>query len=100
MLNSLVVNYLARLRVTSHVTTAIVGRLPIPRDLAPREFDQIAGAARRLARGRDGKTSALLDARVARLYRFSQSEFAHVLATFPLEPAADRARALSAFGEL
>jgi hypothetical protein len=85
MLNSLVVNYLARLRVTSHVTTAIVGRLPIPRDLAPREFDQIAGAARRLARGRDGKTSALLDARVAR---------------FPLEPAADRARALSAFGEL
>ena len=34
--NSFVVNYLVRLRVTTHVTTAIVERLPIPtRDDAP-----------------------------------------------------------------
>ena len=31
LFNSFVVNYLVRLRVTTHVTTAIVERLPIPR---------------------------------------------------------------------
>ena len=31
LFNSLVVNYLVRLRVTTHVTTTIVERLPVPR---------------------------------------------------------------------
>ena len=31
LLNSLVANYLVRLQVTTHVTTALMARLPVPR---------------------------------------------------------------------
>src|SRR5206468_11806428 len=47
LFNSLVVNYLVRLRVSTHVTTAIVERLPLPtRDRAPAAFADIAALAR------------------------------------------------------
>ena len=49
--NSFVVNYLVRLRVTMHVTTATVERLPIPTaEAAPAACREIAGLARLLAR--------------------------------------------------
>jgi hypothetical protein len=91
------VNYLVRLRVATHVTTAIVERLPIPlhKD-APRAFEEVAGLARLLARPRavddEAETRALaqLNARVARLYQLSTAEFDHVLSTFPLESTAAR----------
>jgi hypothetical protein len=101
VLNSLVVNYLVRLRVTTHVSTAIVERLPIPlRDAAPSAVDDIAAAAARLARGWDENVAASLEARVARLYQLSRDEFAHVLDTFPLVPSGERERAASAFDRL
>jgi hypothetical protein len=98
MFNSLVVNYLARLRVTTHVTTAIVERLPIPapRDL-PAGVREIAAIARVLARRNDPRLFARLNARVARMYQLTREEFAHVLGTFPLVPAADRDAALREF---
>ena len=99
LFNSLVVNYLARLRVTTHVTTAIVESLPIPPATDRPELSRdIAALARLLARRPDNARSARLNALVARLYQLTRDEFAHVLATFPLVPRDERDLALSMFG--
>jgi hypothetical protein len=107
LFNSFVVNYLVRLRVTTHVTTAIVERLPIPM------LDEAADAAEiiRIAATLDGvrpgvrlkadptdvvsgfsRTVAFarLNALVAEIYQLDEREFAHILATFPLVPLEDR----------
>jgi hypothetical protein len=91
LFNSLVVNYLARLWVTTHVTTGIVERLPVPRaDQAGPELPRIAAIARLLARRSDVAAFAQLNARVAAIYRLSDDDFAHVLGTFPLIAREDR----------
>jgi hypothetical protein len=96
--NSLVVNYLVRLRVTTHVTTAVIERLPIPtQEEAPAAFDEIAALARVLERRHNAEAFARLNARVARLYQLSADEFRYVLDTFPLVPATDRRLALKMF---
>ncbi len=98
LFNSLVVNYFVRLRVTTHVTTATVERLPIPTaDAAPGAFREIAALARALARKHDVEVFARLNVRVAELYQLTVPEFTHVLDTFPLIPIEDRERALEAF---
>jgi hypothetical protein len=98
LLNSLVVNYLARLRVTTHVTTEIVERLPVPvRDVAPAAFREIGAIARHLSRRNDAELYARLNARVARMYQLSVEELEHVLETFPLIPREDRTRVRDAF---
>ena len=85
LFNSFVVNYLVRLRVTSHVTTAVVERLPIPTmDTAPAAAREIAAIARRLARRDDAAACARLHAVAAKLYQLTAEEFEHVLDTFPL----------------
>ena len=107
LFNSLVVNYLVRLRVTTHVTTAIVERLPIP------TVDKLAGYADEIAklglvfsrRGRADVVSgfsrtrrfARLNALTAGIYQLSEAEFAHVLGTFPLVPQEERDGALAEF---
>ncbi len=100
LLNSFVVNYLVRQRVATHVTTAIVEQLPVPRRQdAPSAFMEIAALAHRLGRERslNERAGALarLNARVAALYQLSREEFAHVLSTFPLVPEDERSRALA-----
>jgi hypothetical protein len=98
MFNSLVVNYLARLRVTTHVTTSIVERLPIPgADQAATAYAEIAAMARCLGRRDDPGVVARLNGRVGRLYELNTEEFAHILGTFPLVPREDRDRAMRAF---
>jgi hypothetical protein len=98
MFNSLVVNYLVRLRVGTHVTTAIVERLPVPQQKdAPAAFRAIAATARQLARRDDPAALARLNAHVARLYQLSREEFEHVVGTFPLVSRDDRDRALREF---
>jgi hypothetical protein len=98
MFNSFVLNYLVRLRVTTHVTTATVERLPVPTwDAAPKACREIAALARILSRRRDPVALARLNALVARLYQLSNSEFEHVLRTFPLVEDAERRRAFEAF---
>jgi len=93
--NSFVVNYLVRLRVTTHVTTAMVERLPIPRrEDGPRVFREIAALSRVLARRPDPAASARLHARVAALYQLTAAEFEHVLGTFPLISSEEREAAL------
>jgi hypothetical protein len=101
LFNSFLLNYLVRLRVTTHVTTAIVERLPVPRADTSPAAREIATLARWL-RGRcdaAGQSAALarLNARVADLYQLNVDEFAHVLSTFPLVAREDRDSALREF---
>ena len=75
LLNSLVANYLVRLQVTTHVTTALMSRLPVPRPAAGSvEFQQLIALARVLERDGLGNTEAYanLNALVARLYGLSR----------------------------
>jgi hypothetical protein len=98
LFNSFVVNYLVRLRVSTHVTTALVERLPIPkREQASRAVGEIAALARLLARRSDPVAAARLQACVAALYQLTVEEFEYVLSTFPLVPDDVRSAALERF---
>jgi hypothetical protein len=98
LFNSFVVNYLVRLRVTTHVTTAIVEQLPIPSEAdAGAAFRSIAALARVVARGGRADASIELQTRVARLYELTRDEFAHILTTFPLIAEQERRHVLDAF---
>ena len=98
LFNSFLLNYLVRMRVTTHVTTAVVERLPVPREAdAPGAFREIAAIAKQLGLRRDPTGFARLNARVAELYRLTHEEFRHVLGTFPLAPADDRDGAFREF---
>jgi hypothetical protein len=89
LMNSFVANYLIRLRVNTHVTVALVSRLPVP--LVPSTtaaYTQLARLARTLA---DGDAAAAdmpeypaLQALAARVYGLSEKELDHILGTFPL----------------
>lgn len=98
LLNSYVANYLVRCRVTTHVSLGIVSRLPVP---VPRRgdplFDDLAEAAAVMERGGSGETAATIQALAAEAYGVSPGDFEHVLASFPLVPADERARAAAAF---
>jgi hypothetical protein len=98
ILNGYVANYLIRMRVGTHVSAAIVARLPVPRpDRQDPLFAAVAGAARLLAAGWNTEVFARLNAAAARLYGLTAPEFGHVVATFPLVDPAERAAAVTAF---
>ncbi len=98
LFNSFVVNYLVRMRVTTHVTTGIVERLPMPTwEGAPSAGRRIAALSRALAKGPHLESQAMLNAHVARLYQLDAAEFEHVLQTFPLIPAEERRAAMDCF---
>jgi hypothetical protein len=98
LLNSFVANFLVRTRVGTHVTTAIVERLPAPRPARGSAAGRrLAALARRLGRAPEDGTAAALQAAAARLYGLSAADFAHVLSAFPLVPEAERRAALTAF---
>ena len=102
LLNSYVANYLIRMRVNTHVTVALVARLPMPvvRDGDP-AFHRLSGLARRLASGatpvEDSGDYAELQAIAATLYGLNAEELEHVLCTFPLVRADVKARVVDAF---
>ena len=84
LFNSFVVNFLVRLRVSTHVTTAVLEQLPMPtRDHAPRAAREIAALARILANRPDPLAHARLQARAPCLYHPTPAGFEHVLSTFP-----------------
>lgn len=99
MFNSFVANYIVRLRVTTHVTVAIVERLPLPKPArGSRDFSIVCACARALADTPDDvDVQARLQAAAARLYALDQAAFAHVLGTFPLIDETVRAAAMAAF---
>jgi hypothetical protein len=99
MLNSFVANYLVRLRVTTHVTVAIVERLPLPKPAATSiAFVRMATLARHLATApEDLDAMARLQALAAEIYQLDAGAFAHILGTFPLVEARLRDAAMAAF---
>ena len=105
LLNSFVANYLIRMRVNTHVTVALVSRLPVPLVRAEHdEFVRLAALSRRLAAGagscEEASEYSELQAIVARLYRLTAEEFEHVLGTFPLVSVEVRQRSLTIFRDL
>ena len=102
MLNSYVANYLVRMRVTTHVSSGVIDRLPVPvpRRTASR-FRDIVESARALAQPTASPAvSAALQARAAREYGLDTSQFRHILSTLPLVNRADRDAALAAFCDI
>jgi hypothetical protein len=81
------------------VNVSIIDRLPVPkpaRDSAV--FRDLASLSVRLAAApADPDAATRLQATAARLYGLTPDEFRHVLDTFPLVPAEDRARAMKRF---
>jgi hypothetical protein len=104
LLNSLVANYLVRLCVTTHVTTATMARLPVPRPAADSAaFAELARLSEMLAsKGIDDGPDeyARLNAIAAIEYGLTRDQFAYVTGTFPLIDAAVRVRALDHFTSL
>ena len=91
LFNSLVVNYLVRMRVTTHVTTATVERLPIPPPgYSPSAEREVAALARVLSRRNSRDAWVRVQVLAAQLYQLTPAEFAHVLETFPLVGSEDR----------
>jgi hypothetical protein len=97
MFNSFVANYLVRLRVSTHVTVAIVERLPVPRPSRDSTaFRMVVELSRRLARAPDEAAAMTrLQAIAARLYGCTAEEFRLILDSFPLIPISERAAALA-----
>jgi hypothetical protein len=102
LLNSFVANYLLRLRVNTHVTVALVSRLPIPviRRGHPL-FARLLSLSRTLAtsgeRVEEMPGYAALQALVAEAYGLTAEEYEHVLSTFPLIDPRMREESLARF---
>lgn len=102
LLNSLSANFLVRLQMSTHVTAALMARLPVPRPAPGTPAHRgLVEWARRLARASsaddDVEAFAGLNAVSARLYGLSASEYRHVVSTFPLLAAGLRQACLDAF---
>jgi Eco57I restriction-modification methylase len=94
LLNSLVANYLVRLQVTTHVTAALMARLPVPKPepVSP-DFGELADLARALEKtGVDANAAAFvrINTIAAGLYGLSHAQYTHVVNTFPLLPTSLR----------
>jgi hypothetical protein len=101
LLNSFVLNFLVRLRVTTHVGTHVIESLPIPTAAAigRRPGATLASMSRRLHRGFDAGLYCRLQALVARIFDLTEEDLEHVLATFPLVENEIREETLRRFRE-
>jgi hypothetical protein len=99
VLNSYIANFIARMRVSTHVTTSVVESLPVPmlaRDSAA--FTSTVKLARAVTL--QPSTVALhvrLQAAIACLYGIDIPAFRRILGTFPLVPEGQREATLNAF---
>lgn len=101
LLNSFVANYLIRLRVNTHVTAALMSRLPVPvvrpEDPAFDRLQLLTQVLIKTALVERAPEYAELQAITADLYGLSAADFEHVLATFPLIPESTRRAAYERF---
>lgn len=101
LLNSLVANYLVRLQVTTHVTAALMARLPVPRPKSDSSsFRELATLARSLEStgvesGQDAYVE--LNSAAAELYGLNVTQYEHVVSTFPLLDEALRRQCVTDF---
>jgi len=97
MLNSYVANYLVRQVMTTHLGSATVEALRVPRPAYDSPlFIAIVDLVHSLTAERAGG-HARIQALAAACYRLSAGEFAHILTTFPLVSDSARAAALDEF---
>jgi hypothetical protein len=98
MLNSYVANYLVRQVMTTHLGSATVEALRIPKVRFDSPlFEEITDLARRLMRGHDTHAHSRLQALAACCYGLTADEFSHVLTTFPLVDLSERRDAMEEF---
>jgi hypothetical protein len=102
LMNSLVANYLVRLFVTTHVTTSLMSRLPVPRPAkGSQDYERLADLAQEITASGLAELDpayAELNAIAARLYSLTFDDYQHVVNTFPLLPHVLRGRCLSEYG--
>src|SRR5260221_14076497 len=121
-MNSFLVDFLVRQRVTTNLTFITLYQLPMPRvGESEHSFENIAKRAARLIcttpefddlakevglkSHKQGVTDPIerealraeLNTMVAHLYRLTEEEFAHILETFPLVPDTSKQTALAEF---
>ena len=96
LFNSYPANFLVRLRVSTHVSLAVMEALPVPRPVPGSILRQeLLRCARSLAADpADAGAAADMHAAAARAYGLTPQEFAHVLESFPLVPGEQRKAAL------
>jgi hypothetical protein len=98
MLNSYVANYLVRQVMTTHLGSATVERLRVPKPLYDSPlFEEVIELAHSLRHAYSAHDHARAQALAAWCYGLSAAEFAHVLSTFPLIDAAERDLAMQEF---
>jgi hypothetical protein len=105
LMNSFVANYLIRLRVNTHVTVALVARLPVPLLTRRRPlFARLAALSHALSAGNrpvEAMTEyAEAQALAAVAYGVTEEELIHILGTFPLVPEDAKCRTLHAFAQM
>jgi hypothetical protein len=105
LLNSFVANFLIRLRVNTHVTVALVSRLPVPVvKRGHRLYGRLLSLSRTLLEAatavEDMDEYRALQALAAVAYGVTREEFERVLETFPLVEAGLRRDVLSRFAAL
>ncbi|MBD2090203.1 putative DNA binding domain-containing protein [Microcoleus sp. FACHB-1515] len=122
LLNSFVVDYSLRLRMTTNLNSFYLYQLPVPRliegdpyfsEIVERaaklicttpEFDELAAEVE-LGSHADGVTDevdraklrAELDGMIAHLYGLTEDEFQHILSTFPIVPIKTKEAAIEAY---
>jgi hypothetical protein len=98
MLNSYVANYLVRQVMTTHLGSATVERLRVPKPLYDSPtFEEVVELSHALRHAYSALAHARLQALAAWCYGLSAAEFAHVLSTFPLIETSERDLAMEQF---
>jgi hypothetical protein len=98
MLNSYVANYLVRQIMTTHLGSATIEGLRVPKlPFDSPLFEQIVSLSHSLRQGPSHSNHAHLQALAAQCYGLSARELAHVLSTFPLVEQTGREMVMEAF---
>ncbi|HEX4914757.1 MAG TPA: N-6 DNA methylase [Vicinamibacterales bacterium] len=104
LMNSMVANFLVRARVMTHVTAALMARLPVPRPQSDSAtFSELAALSKVIASegvSRAWREYARLNAIGAIAYGLTRDQFAYITDTFPLIDDAIRAHAREQFALL
>ncbi|HEX5217655.1 MAG TPA: N-6 DNA methylase [Vicinamibacterales bacterium] len=97
LLNSFVLNFVARLLMGGHMTTSLVESLPAPRWTSSPEQRRLARLAERQSRRPSPPIAIALEVRVARMFGIDADSFRHIVSTFPLISADTREQTITAY---